>query len=163
MRSIDTLVIHCSASANGDSLFRGARTPVALIDEWHQARGFKRGAEWRARQNPLLAAIGYHYVIYLNGAIASGRSVGEVGAHARGQNATSVGICLIGTDQFTPAAWRSLREIVVALRKGDPTVRVVGHNELPDVKKSCPGFSVADWLRGDMQPPAAHLREVAHG
>ena len=48
MRPINLIVIHCSASPNGDTLFRGRvneagfKTPVQIIDDWHAKRGFKR-------------------------------------------------------------------------------------------------------------------------
>lgn len=34
---------------------------------------------------------------------------------------------------------------------------VLGHRDLPNVKKACPGFSVTNWLGNDMQPLPAHV------
>ena len=175
MRPINLIVLHCSASPNG------RRTTVEDIDAWHAARGFCRDREWRARQNPGLAAIGYHYVIYTTGTVATGRHVEEVGAHAQGFNRRSLGICMVGTDRFSAAQWDSLAQLVtaeVARVTGRPNpcdrrgglrregvvaaavvayLRVVGHRDLPDVHKACPGFSVAEWLAGGLNPLANHL------
>lgn len=177
MRPIDTIVIHCSASPNGRSLFRGPGTrnvtrPVQVIDEWHAARGFKREARWRARLNMGLMAIGYHFVIYTNGGIDTGRHMDEVGAHAAGHNARSLGVCLIGTDAYTARQWDELRELLLTLRTRWPDARVIGHRDLsPDRDgdgavtprewtKTCPGFDVAAWLAGGMAALADHTCEA---
>ncbi len=131
------------------------------IDAWHKARGFLRGKLDSAKTNPALGHIGYHFVIYTNGAIASGRGLDEVGAHAQGFNRRSVGICLVGTDAFTPAQWASLTALLASLQKRYPGARVAGHRQLPEVHKDCPGFDVAAWQAGGMVPPADGLLEVS--
>ena len=174
MRYIDTFVIHCSASPNGESLFRAdGTTPVQVIDAWHKARGFARDYGARVRFNPNLEAIGYHFVIYTNGGIASGRALEEVGAHAKGNNAHSLGICMLGTDQFTLPQWAGLRNVIEGLKKTYPHARVVGHRDLsPDINgdgviersewaKTCPGFDAAACIKGDMASLAGHLLEAA--
>lgn len=186
-RKIDLIVIHCSDSPNGRTLFTGKLgdsnfvTPVQEIDRWHAVRGFKRQQPWRDKQNPDLASIGYHFVIYTRGAVATGRHVDEIGAHAQGYNAASLGICMVGCDKFTRAQWDALRDWLCGMaghleqqrqnppkRFSRPTpaealaifmqlgVRVVGHRELnPD--KTCPNFSIADWLEHGMQPLAGQI------
>ena len=52
------------------------------IDRWHRERGWLK--------------IGYHYVIKRDGTVETGRELEEVGAHAKGHNAISVGICMVG-------------------------------------------------------------------
>lgn len=166
-RPITAIAIHCAATPNGRTLFTGASgqpgfiTPVMAIDGWHRQRGFKRTDAARQKFNPLLTSVGYHYVIYTNGAIATGRAESEVGAHAQGYNAKSLAICLVGTDQFTPEQWAALADLVRGLQKRYPDARVLGHRDFPQVAKSCPGFSVADWLAGGMVPLAGHVQGVA--
>ena len=178
MRPINLIVIHCSASPNGDTLFRGRvnepgfQTPVQVIDDWHAKRGFQRSPEARRRYNPGLRAIGYHYVIYRNGGISTGRDVTEIGAHVTGYNQKSLGICLVGTDRFTEDQWESLRDLVTRLQSLYPESRVVGHRDLsPDQNangivekfewlKTCPGFDVADWIFAGMHPLPDPLPEA---
>lgn len=156
-RKIDLIVIHCSDSPNGRTLFTGKlgdknfSTPAQEIDRWHAQRGFKRLPAWRARQNPDLAAVGYHFVIYTRGAVATGRHLDEVGAHVQGHNANSIGVCLVGKDAFTAAQWLALKQVVEGLRKTYPAARVVAHRDL-NPSKVCPNFDVAAWLRGGMEP-----------
>lgn len=163
MRVVDLIVIHCSATPNGSAV------TVAQIDDWHRARGFKRLEHWRRRQNPDLGSIGYHFVIYPNGAIATGRGLDEVGAHVVGNNKSSIGVCMVGINHFTRAQWTSLAANIGGLTRMYPNARVCGHRDLsPDQDndglvepwewlKTCPGFDVGAWLARDRKPDAAHI------
>jgi hypothetical protein len=175
LREVNLIVIHCSATPDGVSLFEGETgqpgftTPAEVIDRWHAKRGFRRALQWRDQQNPRLGSIGYHFVIYTSGAIATGRHLDEVGAHVVGNNRTSIGICMIGTERFTAEQWGTLKQLVELLKLKYPAARVCGHRDLsPDQDndglvepwewlKTCPGFDVAGWLARGMQPVPDHL------
>ncbi|MDP1681063.1 MAG: N-acetylmuramoyl-L-alanine amidase [Burkholderiales bacterium] len=179
MRAIKLIIIHCSATANGDTLFRsspggpGLVAPVVVIDRMHRARKFQRADIWRNRQNPGLTSIGYHFVVYTNGAVASARHLEEIGAHVKGYNANSIGICMIGTDSYERVQWKALAALVIGLLKTYPNARVCGHRDLsPDSDndgtvephewlKTCPGFDVKTWVDGGMSPLAGHIQESA--
>lgn len=132
MRSITQIIIHCSATPEGKDY------TVADIDRWHKARGFKM--------------IGYHYVIYRDGCIHTGRPLEMVGAHCKGHNAHSIGICYIGgvdannhpKDTRTLAQRKSLLSLVKSLQKEHPQATLHGHREF--APKSCPCFSVPSEL-----------------
>lgn len=130
MRKIDKLIVHCSATAEGRDY------TVAQIREWHV-----KGNGWRD--------IGYHYVIYRDGSVHTGRPVEQIGAHTTGQNANSIGICYIGgyaADGETPKDTRTdaqriaLRRLVKELKEKYPGATVHGHNEFAN--KACPCFDV---------------------
>lgn len=161
MRTIDMIVIHCTASPNGRPL------SVAQIRKEHLARGF--------------SDIGYHYVIDVDGTISVGRPIAQVGAHAQGYNAHSVGVSMVGglggADKvnpglFTPAQWASLQKLVQDLLTHYPGCRIVGHRDLsPDLDgdgiiepreyiKLCPTFEVSEWLQAGMIPDAKHIIQV---
>jgi hypothetical protein len=167
-RKIDTIVIHCSDSPNGRTLFTGSLgkpgfvTPVQEIDSWHRQRGFKRQPEWRARQNSTLTSIGYHFVVYTRGVVATGRHIDEVGAHAVGYNATSLGICMVGRDQFSIEQWNALKSLVESLQAKYSGARVVAHHDL-NKDKTCPNFDVAEWLRAGRLPLANRIYEPEPG
>lgn len=174
-REISLVVIHCSATPAGKSLFEPipgkawTKPPIEVIDGWHATRGFARTPEWRTRFNPLLRAIGYHWVIYTNGAKVPGRHVDEIGAHVQGHNKESLGVCLVGMDAFTGAQWSALDVLVTDLCARYPKARVVGHRDLsPDIDhdgiveprewlKTCPTFDVSAWLAGGKAPLKDHL------
>lgn len=150
-RTINTLVIHCAATPNG------RWTTVEDIDGWHRDRGFRRLPTLIGFNQPRLRHIGYHFVVYISGAVATGRGLREVGAHARGHNETSIGICLVGTDRFTAAQWSALRDFVTGITIKYPGMKVMGHNEVS--KKSCPGFDVQAWLVRGMKPEPENILE----
>lgn len=166
-RTITDIVIHCAATPNGKSFSR------EQIDAMHRQRGFQRQPAAISRYQPelkhALPSIGYHWVLELDGQAKPGRHPEEVGAHVQGSNAKSLGICLIGTDSFSPAQWSTLRLLVSTLRQTYPAARIRGHRDFsPDLDgdgvierhewlKTCPGFDVQTWLDGGMKPAAGHL------
>ena len=128
------IIIHCAATKPSMDI------GLAEIDRWHRSRGWLK--------------VGYHYIIRRDGTVEKGRSHEVIGAHAKGHNATSVGVCLVGgvddankpEDNFTPEQWGALEELVNLLVEEYPMVSVIGHNEV-DSNKECPSFDVQDWLR----------------
>lgn len=146
-RFIDKIIIHCSASPNGRP------QTIRDVDAWHRTSGYKRN---NPVINPELTAIGYHYVITLDGIVHTGRGVEEIGAHAYGHNQHSIGICLIGTDKFTRAQWMALSELLHVLIKAYPAADVLGHRDLPNVVKTCPGFNASTWFYSGMGPLEGH-------
>lgn len=151
MRKIDTIIIHCSATRCG------ADFSAADINSWHVQRGFQE--------------IGYHYVIRLDGTIETGRPVEIVGAHCKGWNNYSIGICYVGgldvqghpADTRTDAQKRAMRELVNRLRAEYPIKKIIGHRDTSldcngdgrveswEYVKECPCFDVGVWLRNGMR------------
>ena len=159
---IERIVIHCAATPNGKKF------TAEDIDRWHKERGFKRdiaipfAPDYPAWQCcPQLAHIGYHYVIEPDGRVVSGRPLLETGAHVQGHNAHTIGICLIGTDQYTSEQWVALQALVYYLinRFGISEADVVGHRELYS-GKTCPGFDVAAWLERFYTPEQENILEA---
>lgn len=131
MRKIDKIVIHTSATP--DYMDIGAST----IDKWHKERGW--------------SGIGYHYVIRRNGEIERGRPEKNVGAHARGVNGSSLGICWIGINEIDPRQEKSLISIIHYLMgKYDVSIdNVLGHREAVKTSKTCPNLNM-DRLRAEL-------------
>lgn len=169
MSSIKRLIIHCAATKNGRPLATRSQSAAHIIDGWHKTRGFKRSTPWVNLYNVSLRHVGYNFVIDTDGISEKCRAIGETGAHARGYNVGSIGICLVGTDSFTPAQWLMLGELVDELQQKYPSAIICGHRDLsPDLNgdgnitpneyaKICPGFTVADWIAGGMIPLAGHI------
>lgn len=120
-RPISLAVIHCSASP-AQVRYR----PMQLIRD-HLGRGFTHA--------------GYHYYITREGNLYGLRPLSIVGAHARGHNTGSIGICYEGgldrlgspADTRTPAQRQMMSQLLGRLRELYPDLRVVGHRDLsPD-------------------------------
>jgi N-acetyl-anhydromuramyl-L-alanine amidase AmpD len=100
--------------------------------------------------------IGYNFIIRRDGTIEAGRDkdndgdvMEEVGAHAKGFNHNSVGICLVGGKprfNFTPEQLKSLDFLMNAIEADYCDIQWVGHYEL-NAGKNCPMFDVKA-LRG---------------
>ena len=85
MRKITEIIIHCADTPER----RDVR--AADIRKWHV-----KDNGWND--------IGYHYVIDLDGTIEAGRDLETIGAHCKGHNQNSIGICYIGgRDAYTYA------------------------------------------------------------
>ena len=127
MRIINEIIIHCSATPEGKDY------TVEQIRQWHKQRGF--------------SDIGYHYVIYRDGSIHSGRPIERIGAHCLKHNAHSIGVCYIGgvakdgkapKDTRTDAQKESLIKLIKELKAKYPKATVHGHREYAN--KACPSF-----------------------
>lgn len=125
------LIIHCSDSPNG----RNDRAKD--LHRWHLERGW--------------SGIGYHYVICIDGAIEAGRPEYWEGAHCSGHNANSLGICMIGTDEFSKEQWQALEHVVKGILARYPDIKIHGHNEFSS--KQCPGFDVKQWAASHIPKP----------
>lgn len=126
-RSINELVVHCSATPEGKPF------TTEDIKKWHLDRGF--------------SDIGYHYVVYLDGSVHPGRSVDKVGAHCTNHNSNSIGICYIGgvakdgktpKDTRTPAQKVALINLLKDLLVLYPKASIHGHRDFAN--KACPSF-----------------------
>lgn len=128
MRTIERVVLHCAATPDyPEPSSKFDLFGAADIDVWHKQRGF--------------SGIGYHYVIRRTGEIELGRPVGEVGAHVKGANTGSIGVCYIGTRTPTPAQVESLVQLAIQFRSEYRLNAVdwYGHYEF-NRDKICPGF-----------------------
>ena len=130
MRKIDKIIIHCAATPEG----RDVKTET--IKSWHV-----KGNGW--------SDIGYHFVIELDGAVKNGRPLHRSGAHTKGHNATSIGICYVGgidkdkkpKDTRTEAQRMAMDKLIADLKMDHPTATIHGHNEF--AAKACPSFDVS--------------------
>ncbi|NYZ70139.1 N-acetylmuramoyl-L-alanine amidase, partial [Endozoicomonas sp. SM1973] len=76
----------------------------------------------------------------------NGRPEYWVGAHVKGHNSHSLGVCLVGRDQFTDAQLDSLDKVIIDWHIKYPDAEVVGHCDL-DSGKNCPNFNIKRWMR----------------
>lgn len=129
-RTIKEIIVHCAATPEGKHF------TVDDIRKWHKQQGW--------------SDIGYHYVVYLNGAIHLGRDVDLIGAHCSkgGHNTYSIGVCYVGgcdasgkkaKDTRTVQQKESLTYLLKELKKMYPNAKIYGHHDF-DKGKECPSF-----------------------
>lgn len=132
-RKIKEIIVHCTATPEGKDF------TVQDIRRWHTTPVEKGGRGW--------SDIGYHYVIYRDGRIFSGRDVNISGAHCTGHNAYSIGVVYVGgmdatnkeaKDTRTDEQRKSLLALLKRLLKMYPGAKVYGHCEF--AAKECPSF-----------------------
>lgn len=89
--------------------------------------------------------IGYHKVILRSGEIENGRPEYWMGAHVKGKNDISLGVCLIGRNKFTKKQLVSLYKILNLWKSKYKSSRIVGHRDTGSTNKTCPNFDVKTW------------------
>ncbi|MGR6871222.1 3TM-type holin [Pseudomonas sp. HK3] len=153
LNDITSIVLHCADTPNG------RKTNIIDIDQWHANRNppFTRNLSIAPQHQPHLKHIGYHYVITLNGDIHEGRPLIETGAHVSGHNKNTVGICLIGRDQFTPEQFNAIQIIKSRIEAivGNK-LPLSGHREY-DAHKTCPGFDVQAYVSNGYKPDPINI------
>ena len=127
MRLVKEVIIHCSATREGQHV------SVDTIKDWHLAKGWND--------------IGYHFYIDLDGTIHKGRDIDKMGAHCKGRNRNSIGVCYCGgveADGKTPKDTRtqeqkeSLLHVLKTFKAMYPESIIYSHNEF--AAKACPSF-----------------------
>ena len=93
--------------------------------------------------------IGYHKVIESSGKIVNGRPEFWVGAHVKGYNKQSLGVCLIGKNNFNKTQFKSLKQILTEWKSLYPSAEIIGHRDIVNTHKTCPNFNVKKWCESE--------------
>lgn len=136
---VNWVVLHCSASPYGN---------LDIVEEWHQENGW--------------LGIGYHWLITncysteedwiygkpdpsYDGLVHKGRDEKFQGAHVKGHNWETIGVCLIGGEDFGGFTSRQLESSVKLcndIMQRYPSIQgVKGHYEFPTLK-TCPDIDM---------------------
>lgn len=150
MGKVLRLVLHCTATREGREVSSNE------IRAWHTNPVSKGGRGWKQ--------VGYTDMIHLDGKVE--RMVDnnedafvdpwEVTNGATGYNNTSRHVVYVGgcasdgktpKDTRTEAQRKALEDYVKDFHRRFPSIPIVGHGQLPGVKKACPSFDVSKWLK----------------
>ena len=132
MRQIKEIIVHCSATREGQDI------PVETIKDWHV-----NGRGW--------SDIGYHFYIDIKGDIFKGRDIAKIGAHCSGHNRNSIGICYCGgveSDGKTPKDTRNQKQkealvaVLRTLKAMYPNAVIHSHKDFAN--KACPSFDATN-------------------
>ena len=125
--NIKLLVIHCSDTDNDQDL------RASDIHKMHLNFGWD--------------GIGYHKIICRSGKIENGRPEYWIGAHVKGKNDFSLGVCLIGRDNFTKKQFVALGRVLRSWKTLYPEAEIIGHCDTGNTSKTCPNFNVKTWCK----------------
>ena len=127
MRKISKIIIHCSATPEGREVTKED------LYKWHvEQRGW--------------SDIGYHFFIDLQGEIHECRPIERTGAHCKGHNWDSIGICYAGgldqdmqpLDTRTCDQMDAMEDLLCQLKGLYSQAVIYGHRDFSD--KACPSF-----------------------
>lgn len=126
-RQVNKIIVHCTATPEGRDV------TVDEIRRWHVEE-----KNW--------SDIGYHWIVTLNGTLERGRPEHIQGAHAKGFNKNSVGLCYVGgvdkdmkpKDTRTEGQKETLKCILEDLKDRYPNAEIIGHRDVSS--KACPSF-----------------------
>jgi len=130
MRTINEIIVHCSAT------FPDQVVTVADITRWHRQLGWK--------------TIGYHFLVTLTGEVQTGRPIEEAGAHCKGHNSHSIGVCYAGgldadgkpSDTRNPEQKAALLALLSELKQRFPNAVIHSHSDF--AAKACPCFDATN-------------------
>lgn len=144
MRKINTIFIHCSATKENTDYTE------QQLKASHLARGIR-------------SPMGYHYYIRKSGKIVYGRTLNQIGAHVRGHNTSSIGICYEGgldekgnykdtrTKEQKCSILEAIKECISAIKTDGQDVsnlEIKGHRDVsPDLNKDGV-ITPNEWIKG---------------
>lgn len=134
MRTITHIVLHCTATAQTAKI-------DSILKYWKNTLGWK--------------SPGYHHIIKADGEVVDLLPIDQVSNGVAGHNAHSIHVSYIGgidkkgnaLDNRTDAQKAAQIELLKKYKAMFPGVVICGHRDFPKVKKSCPSFDVAAWLK----------------
>lgn len=134
MRDIKYIVLHCTATSQQASI-------SSIENYWKNTLGWK--------------SPGYHHIIKADGQIADLQPISKPSNGVAGYNAHSIHISYIGgidskgkgLDNRTLAQKASQIILLKKYKEMFPGAKILGHRDFPGVKKECPSFDVAKWIK----------------
>lgn len=149
MSRMKYLVLHCTATPEGREV------TSKEIRHWHTDPVSKGGRGWKQ--------VGYTDLFHLDGTVErlvknnedAEVDPWEVTNGAAGYNSVSRHVVYAGgvakdgktpKDTRTAGQLKAMRDYVRDFHERFPQIRIVGHRDLPGVKKACPSFDVKAWL-----------------
>lgn len=118
---VDKIILHCS-----DSDF-WQHDDISVIDKWHKSKGWD--------------GVGYQLFVKKTGQIQLGRFLNQDGAHTKGYNKNTIGVCMSGKNDF-PQLMQTIDLLLYLVKSFSLSVDdIYGHYEL-NKSKTCPNLDM---------------------
>lgn len=127
------LIVHHTGGTKKNPLLDTSHHTFEIIDEYHKSLGWE--------------GFGYHYFIDKAGALKAGRAENYHGAHTKGYNTRSIGICLAGNFDFSLPTAEQIATLKILLRDLRVKYLIPRENIVPHrrfAEKSCYGNNLPD-------------------
>lgn len=149
MNQVKEIIVHHTGGTIENPLADTSHHTFETVNAWHR----QDPNIWLGFYSSLGNAIGYHYFIEKSGKVTQGRTDTDEGAHCRGHNRSSIGICLAGNFDVTfPTREQieSLRNLLNQKRKEYLITRdkIVAHRCFAN--KTCYGRNLSDSWASDL-------------
>lgn len=134
MRNILNIVFHCSGA-------NPKQTVESIKNYWKTPP--PKGNGWKQ--------VGYHHLVDYYGIDHQLASDEVITNGVAGHNSNSIHISYIGgengIDTRTPEQKVTLEKLLRYYHAKYPKAKILGHRDFAGVKKSCPSFPVAKWIK----------------
>jgi N-acetylmuramoyl-L-alanine amidase len=131
------LIVHHTGGTQTNPLTDTSHHTYEIVDNYHKSLGWE--------------GIGYHYFIEKDGTLKQGRAENYHGAHTKGYNEKSLGICLAGNFDQTLPTQEQINTLTVLLKQLSVKYKIPREKIFPHRKfanKTCYGRRLSDeWAR----------------
>lgn len=135
-RTIKYIVVHCSGNTANSKI-----TAKDIKDFHVKKRGF--------------SDIGYHYVVRTDGVVELGRPCNVPGAHVKGHNKYSIGVCYVGgidihgkpADTRNEIQKKALDKLITDLHFSFPDALICGHRDFSKDLNGDGIISPEEWIK----------------
>lgn len=135
------ILVHHTGGTDDDPLADTSHHTAKTIENWHLQKGWD--------------GLGYHFVIEKTGKIYAGRPEHRNGAHAKGYNTKSIGICLSGNFDATVPTEEQKQSLRFLLANMSEKYNIKRDNIVPHrtfANKTCYGKKLGDTWARDLLP-----------
>lgn len=143
MSNLKYIIVHHTGGTDAQPLADSSNYTVKQCDKDHKDRFNMLSS--------LNYYVGYTYFIDKKGVVTQTRLDGEEGAHAKGYNSNSIGICLAGNFDATLPTQAQVDSLTKLLKEKSAKFGILPENIIPHrnvAKKTCYGMKLPeDWAR----------------
>lgn len=143
MSNLKYIIVHHSGGTDANPMQDSSNYTVAMCDADHNERFNMKSS--------LGHYCGYTYFIDKAGVVTQTRLDGEEGAHAKGYNSNSIGICLAGNFDATLPTVAQIKSLTELMKVKMSKFGILPENIIPHrnvASKTCYGMKLSeDWAR----------------
>jgi N-acetyl-anhydromuramyl-L-alanine amidase AmpD len=143
MNKPDKIIVHHTGGSDANPLQDSSNFTIAQCNELHKERFNMKSS--------LGYYVGYHFYIEKNGKVTQTRAYTDEGAHVKGQNTRSIGVCMAGNFDATMPTKEQVESLKTTMLKVCADCKIAKDKVFPHrlyATKTCYGKNLSDtWAR----------------